>query len=248
MTLPARKRDAEETKTAPVELEAPPVREKPPPACDDRWLYGESFDAYDRRHTAPVAFRPRRTPSPAVVVVKEPPSRFLEDPHAVIAATPVPPDPLPEDPYARATASSAATRRSLAATPRRKDYEKLHEEREAYERHVRSLMAKKARKDAARASVALAAHERTVDRASKRKAEVDSRRALAARTAERRQRRGSTSPAPDVAARTARSRAAPISPAPPALAARPAERRDRTPSHTSDVAARTEERRRRAGR
>ena len=61
--------------------------------------------------------------------------------------------------YARAAASSAAARRKLAATPRREDYDELHAEREAFERHVRSLMAKKARKDAARAAVALPAHE-----------------------------------------------------------------------------------------
>ena len=96
-------------------------------------------------------------------------------------ATPVPEDPLPTSPYARAAASTAAARRKLAATPRREDYDELHAEREAFERHVRSLMAKKARKDAARAAVALAAHERTVERASRRKAEIDARRGLAAR-------------------------------------------------------------------
>ena len=61
-------------------------------------------------------------------------------------ATPVPEDPLPTSPYARAAASTAAARRKLAATPRREDYDELHAEREAFERHVRSLMAKKARK------------------------------------------------------------------------------------------------------
>ena len=228
LELPAQKREAEETKMAaePVEVEAPPppvYEEPPPPSYDDRWRYGESFDAYDRRRPEPETFRPRRTPSPAVVV-KEPPK---------IMATPVPEDPLPTSPYARAAASSAAARRKLAATPRREDYDELHAEREAFERHVRSLMAKKAQKDAARAAVALAAHERTVERASRRKAEIDARRGLAARTAERRQRRSaSTSPAPDLAARTARRRAASTSPArraaPDDLAARTAERRRRT--------------------
>ena len=74
-------------------------------------------------------------------------------------AMPDPEDPLPTSPYARAAASTAAARRKLAATPRREDYDELHAEREAFERHVRSLMAKKARKDAARAAVALAAHD-----------------------------------------------------------------------------------------
>jgi hypothetical protein len=64
------------------------------------------------------------------------------------------------------------------------------------------------------------------------KAELDARRGLAARTAARRQRRSaSTSPAPDLAARTARRRAASTSPvrrgAPDDLAARTAERRRR---------------------
>ena len=66
--------------------------------------------------------------------------------------------------------------------------------------------------------------------------EIDARRGLAARTAERRQRRSaSTSPAPDLAARTAgRRRAASTSPV-----------RRAAPD---DLAARTAERRRRAGR
>jgi len=223
-------RDSTTTRTARgrrIEVEAPPppvYEEPPPPSYDDRWRYGESLDAYDRRRTEPAPFRPRRTPSPAVVVKD---------------ATPIPEDPLPTSPYARAAASTAAARRKLAATPRREDYDELHAEREAFERHVRSLMAKKARKDAARAAVALAAHERTVERASRRKAEIDARRGLAARTAERRQRRSaSTSPAPDLAARTAPSARR------RAVSASPVRRR----AAPDDLAARTAERRRRAGR
>ena len=105
----------------PVVVEAPPppvYEEPPPPSYDDRWRYGESFDAYDRRRTEPAPFRPRRTPSPAVVV-KEPPK---------LMATPVPEDSLPTSPYARAAASTAAARRKLAATPRREDYDELHAE------------------------------------------------------------------------------------------------------------------------
>ena len=64
----------------PVVVEAPPppvYEEPPPPSYDDRWRYGESFDAYDRWRPEPAPFRPRRTPSPAVVV-KEPPKLMHE--------------------------------------------------------------------------------------------------------------------------------------------------------------------------